>query len=171
MLPRIKTVTLLILVVLSVRGQTNQSSVTNRIPPSQRVEQMRLFSIEGRRLICGKIVKLLPGGLVIESGYTNLLRAPLNRSWLVPATVNASRAADLVETQEPGSVCEGLVFLTDLPKSRRLKPKIYDYVVIEGYPAGKYTYTSVGSIQRTVRRFSAVLEKSVVLNLQSSLAK
>jgi hypothetical protein len=61
-----------------------------------------------------------------------------------------------------------LVFLTDIPKSRRLKPKIYDYVIIEAYPTGQYTYTSVGSVQRTVRKFSANLEAAVRVNLENS---
>ena len=39
--------------------------------------------------------------------------------------------------------------------------------MIEGYPAGQYTYTSIGSVQRTVRRFAASLETAVKLNLQA----
>ena len=74
-------------------------------------------------------------------------------------TVVASRAANLLEHDEPGSAADGLVFLTDFPKSRKARPVRYDYVIIEGYPAGQYTYTSLGTIQRTVRHFSAVLTK------------
>jgi hypothetical protein len=33
--------------------------------------------------------------------------------------------------------------------------------MLEGYPAGEYTYTSVGSVQRTVRKFSASLDAAV----------
>ena len=127
---------------------------------------MRAVCINGRRSICGKVLKILPDGLVIESGYTNLLRKPLDRSWLIPGTVTASRAPNLVEGNEPGVVCVGFVVLTNLPKSRRAKPNPYDYVILEAYPAGQYTYTSVGSLQRTVRRFSASLEAAVKLNLQ-----
>ena len=65
-----------------------------------------------------------------------------------------------------GAICIGPVFLTDLPKSRGNKPKQYDYVIIEGYPAGQFTYHSVGTVQHTVRRFSAQLVKAVELNLQ-----
>jgi len=121
-------------------------------------------------MICGEIVKVLPDGLVVDSGYTNLLREPLVRSWLVPGTVSASRAAGLVEGNSPDSVCVGLVFLTDLPKSRRLKPKLYDYVIIEAYPAGHYTYHSIGTIERSVRRYSGILEKAVDLVLASEQA-
>ncbi len=143
-------------------------SQTNAIPSfAEHLQQIRMACIQSRRCICGKIVKVFPDGLVVDSGYTNLLRAPLNRSWLVPGTVAANRVTGLVEGHEPGSVCVGPVFVTDLPRSRRLKPKLYDYVIIEGYPAGRYIYTSVGDVRRTVRRFSAVLEKAVEWNLQN----
>ncbi len=163
----------LALTAVSATGQTNASAPATDYPTlarqareyEQATEKIRSDCIQGRRIICGRILKILPDGLVVESGYTNLMRAPLNKSWLVPGTVQTSRAATLVEGKEPGCVCVGLVFLTDLPKSRaRTKPKPYDYVVIQGYPAGKYTYTSVGTIQRTVRRFSAGLPSAIRLN-------
>jgi hypothetical protein len=132
-----------------------------------RAERVRAECIRGRRTLCGKILLVLPAGLVVESGYTNLLREPLTRSWLVPGTVSATRAQDQVESHEPGSPCFGTVFLTDLPRKRGPKPKRYDYVIIEGYPAGHYTYTSLGTIHKTVRRFSAELARAVELNLQS----
>ena len=129
---------------------------------AQRYEQTRVECIQARRIICGKIIKVLPDGLVIESGYTNLMRAPLNKSWLIPGTVVASRPANLVEANEPGTICVGLVFLADQPKGRGKpkKPKIYDYVDVEGFPLGQYTYTSVGGIQRTVRQFTTKLAKA-----------
>jgi hypothetical protein len=46
----------------------------------------------------------------------------------------------------------------------------YDYVVLHSYPAGQYTYTSVGGIQHTVRRFSGGLETAVNLLLRSEPA-
>lgn len=144
-----------------------QSQIHPAPPTAQQVEQMRAACIAGRRSVCGKVLKILPDGLVVESGYTNLLRAPLDHSWLVPGTVTASRAPNLVEGNTPGSICAGLVVLTHLPKSRRAKVKTYDYVIIEAYPAGRYTYTSVGSLQHTVRRFSASLETAVKLDLQA----
>jgi hypothetical protein len=176
------------LATLSATAQTNQVSITpvagatsspvtqpfqspaNQTPSlAERIQQIRAACIQNRRSICGKILQVLPEGLVVDSGYTNLLRAPLNRSWLVPGTVTASRAAGLIEGREPGSICAGLVFLTDIPKSRRLKPKAYDYVILEGYPTGQYTYTSVGNVQRSVRKFSAILEKAVDLKLQTEI--
>ena len=148
-----------------IQTQTNQMSIV------QRAQQMRAACIENRRSICGKILKVLPDGLVIESGYTNLLRSPLDRSWIVPGTVTASRAPNLIELNEPGAICVGLVFLADTPKSRRVKVNQYDYVVIQAYPAGQYIYTSVGDVRRTVRRFSASLENAVGLNLQAEDGK
>ena len=147
----------------------NFQSRTNRDPSFvQQIEPVRAACIQGRRSICGKVLQILPEGLVVESGYTNLMRSPLNRSWLVPGTVTASRAPNLVEGNEPGAICVGLAVLTNLPKSRRAKVNKYDYVIIEAYPVGQYTYTSVGSLQRTVRRFSASLDAAVKLNLQGN---
>jgi hypothetical protein len=134
---------------------------------AQRAEQIRADCIRGRRSICGKILAVLPDGLVVESGYTNLLRQPLTASWLVSGTVTASRAVNLMEGAEPGSVCLSTVYLTDYPKSKKLKPKRYDYVIIQGYPTGQYTYNSLGTIHKTVRRFSAQLTKAVELNLKT----
>jgi hypothetical protein len=137
-----------------LQSQTNQS-----LSISQQVEDCRMDCIQHRRTICGKILKVLPDGLVVDSGYTNLVRPALNRSWLVPGSVKARPAAHLVEGDQPGCVCIGLVFLTDLPK----KPvaKVYDYVDITGYAAGSYTYNSVGDLRRTIRKFSTQLAKAV----------
>ena len=141
--------------------------------PDVRAEHIRTACIQGRRTICGKVLQILPEGLVVESGYSSLLRPELRRSWLVPGTVSAERDSHLVEGQVPGDVAAGLVFLTDLPRSRgaKPKPKPYDYVVIQAYPAGQYTFTSVGTIQRTVRRFSCGLETAVKLNFQAEQPK
>jgi len=134
----------------------------------QAAEKIREQCIQGRRTICGRILKVLPDGLVVESGYTSLMRPPLDRSWLVPATVPASREPNLVEGNEPACVCVGLVFLSDIPKSRSAKPKPYDYVVIQAYPAGQYTYASAGTIKRTVRRFAALLQSAVLVNCDAA---
>lgn len=175
-------VLLVVLAVFSAVAQTNDAAGATNSESAEvkaaeafraavlRTEQMRDQCIQGRRLICGKILQVKPEGLVVESGYTNLLREPLTKSWLVPGTVTASKAENQVEGNEPGSMCIGRVFLTDLPRSRGgsrgAKPKQYDYVIITGYPAGQHTYTSLGTITRTVRCFSAQLTKAVQANLQ-----
>ena len=124
-------------------------------------EKLRTECIEGRRMICGRILRIFPGGLLVESGYTNLMREPLTKSWLVPGTATAARAVNLIESNEPGALCAKTVFLTDLPRG---KPHLYDYVIICGYPAGEFTYTSVGTVTKTVRHFSASLEKAIKVN-------
>lgn len=176
----------LFFVAFSAAAQTTSVGIANRPaaisqPPSHstnqtlsvadRAERIRAACIFGRRSICGKILKVLPEGLVIESGYTNLLRSPLDRSWLVPGTVTASRAPNLVEGNEPEAVCVGLVFLSDLPKSRLAKARQYDYVILQAFPAGEYTYASVGDIHRTLRRFSFKLEAAVQFHLGEELEK
>jgi hypothetical protein len=178
-----KSIFLFCFAALSASAQTNAVNVVSNPPPQiiqtqtnqtpaieERAEHIRAVCVQGRRLICGKILKVFPDGLVVESGFTNLMRAPLDRSWLVPGTATASRAPDLIEDREPGSMCAGVVFLTDIPKSRRSKlqqPKQYDYVIIQGYPAGQYTYTSLGTIERTVRRFSVGLQTAINLCLEA----
>ena len=138
----------------------NQES--NRLTTQQLSEQSRARCIAERRSICGKILRILPNGLLVESGYTNLARTPLTKSWLIPGIVTAARGENLLESREPGALCIGTVLLTDLPRG---KPHQFDYVVIAGYPTGEFTYTSVGSVRKTVRRFSANLDKAVKTNL------
>jgi hypothetical protein len=173
-----KIFALIVLVALNLSAQNIDIAATNAakptaetgLPPTaaQRAEQIRAECLQGRRIICGKILKVLPNGLVVDSGYTDLLRPPLNKSWLIPGRVTASRPAGLVESREPESVGVGVVFLTDLPRLRGAKPKQFDYVSLLGYPAGEYTYNSVGTVQKTVRHFSANLLKAVDLNFKTA---
>lgn len=124
-------------------------------------EQIRAACIEGRRLVCGKVLKVFPDGLVIESGYTDLLRPPLTESWVVPGTVSASRNTTSLELNQPGTPCFGLVFLTDIPK--RPKVKAFDYVILMGYPAGQYEYSPAPGVRHQIRKFSAGLDTAVRL--------
>jgi hypothetical protein len=155
------------LAAASAFAQTNlppasTSPNDENIAVMQHVEELRARCIENRRIICGKILKILPEGIVVDSGYTNLMRAPLNQSWLIPGAVVAERATNVVEQAAADSVCIGQVFLIDLPKPPRgMKPKIFDYIILEGFPMGTYTYTSVGSVQHTVRQFSTKVTDAV----------
>lgn len=180
----IKFTCLFFVAVLSASAQTNPAVAVSNSPAPvtqpqtnhnlsivEHAEQIRAECIQGKRCICGKILKVLPDGLVIESGYTNLLRSPLDRSWLVPGTVTASRAPNLVESNGPDAVCVGLVFLSDLPKPRLAKARQYDYVIVRAFPAGEHTYTSVGDVHRTVRRFSYKLEEAVQFHLKLETEK
>jgi len=174
-LPGIRVGLLFAFAVLSASAQTNSVAPENRpetspiatnqaLSAALRFQKIRMDCIKARRIVCGKIMRVLPEGLVVESGYTNLMRAPLNKSWYIPGTVVATRAANLVEENEPDAICVGLVFLADLPKSRGKpkKPKLYDYVNLEAFPMGTYTYTSVGTVQHTVRRFTAKLSNATL---------
>ncbi len=145
----------------------NSISISNPAPDvrvlAQKAEQLRAVCINGRRHICGQVLQVTPGGLVVDSGYTDLLRAELSQSWVAPGTVATSRSANLVEENTPGSPCIGLIFLADIPK--RPAVKLYDYVIIEAYPAGEYIYQPVASVTKNIRRFSARLEGAVQWNL------
>ena len=153
-----------ILLAFSTAAQTNRpapgnaASVQKDLSSAELKEQVRNRCIEGRRSICGRILRIFTNGVLVESGYTNLLRAPLTKSWLVPGVVTASPARNIVESKEPGAICVGTVFVTDLPRG---KPHLYDYVILCGYPTGEFSYVSVGSVKKTVRRFSANVNKAV----------
>lgn len=140
-------------------------------PEAVRAEEIRASCLANRRCVCGRVLKVFPTGVLVDSGYTTLFRSALRGAWLLPSTVMARRDPHLVEGHEPDSVCVGLVFLTDLPRRPHSKrpPTVhpYDYIVLHSYPAGQFSYTSVGGIQRTVRRFSGGLETAVNLILHS----
>ena len=122
-------------------------------------ERTRANCILSRKMILGKIIKILPEGLVIECGYTNLMDMPNTRSWLIKGTGVAFRPKIQLDADRSDGICVGLIFLSDVPKSRGItkKPMLYDYVTVEGFPMGHYTYVSVGSVQRTVERFTSNL--------------
>lgn len=129
----------------------------------QNAEQIRTRCIEGRRYVAGRVLQVTTNGIVVDSGYSKLLSPPFNRSWLVSGTASVLRDTSLVEESRPDAVCAGLVFLSNIPK--RPAVKNYDYVVIHGYPAGKYVYVPAPGVEKTIRRFSASLERAVESNL------
>ncbi len=147
--------------------QTNTNATVNTVAGAVRDEEIRAACVQGRRIICGRILEVRPDGLLVESGYTDLLRAPLNQTWLVPGTATATRDTSLVESDRPDAICAGRIWLTGLPKSRTLKPKVYDYVNLHAYPAGNYTEVLPGNQPRTIRRFAAGLETAIRLNRSS----
>jgi hypothetical protein len=157
---------LFFLAALSASAQTNSVTRTNQ-PPSldQRAAEIRNACINGRRAVCGKVIKILPDGLVVDSGYTGLLEPPFNQSWVVTGGASLSRDPKAMEVNKPASACIGLVFLTDIPK--RPAVKLYDYVVIQAYPAGEYTYMPVADVRKTIRKFSAGLDTAIKLNLET----
>jgi hypothetical protein len=152
--------------VAPISAQTN--AVEQNLSDAQRVEAIRKDCIQNRRRICGKIIKILRDGLVVDSGYMDLMRPQLNGSWLIDGSVEAHGPGNVIEEHQSGSVCIGLVFLADLPKTPKARPKAYDYVNLEAFPAGPYSYESVGNLRRTVRKFSAKLSKAVEWKLDQA---
>src|SRR5437870_447400 len=116
-----KLLLLFSLVVLAGCADKNPAVRTEQLAPAQtaaaspplspaatvsvRAEQIRTDCIKGRRLICGRVLKVFPDGLVVDSGYTDLLRPPLTESWVVPGTATASRDRTALELNEPGTPC------------------------------------------------------------------
>lgn len=143
-------------------SQTLLDPTNENMAIMQHVEQLRAICIKNRRIICGKVLKILPDGIVVDSGYTNLMRAPLNQSWLIPGATTAARATNFVEGSDPDSICFGQVFLTDLPRPpANHKLKIFDFVILEGFPMGKRTYLSSANVEHTVRTFSTKVANAV----------
>jgi uncharacterized repeat protein (TIGR03806 family) len=140
--------------------------VSAQTSPGDRSEQLRAECIQGRRYICGRVLKVTPAGLIVDSGYPSLLQPPFNHSWVTRAIANPPRPAALVEGAEPDSIAVGLVLLTDLP--RRPAVHAYDYIALHGYPAGHYDYLPAPGVTKKIRRFSGGLETAVRLNLQSN---
>jgi hypothetical protein len=134
-----------------------------------RAQQVRADCVQGRRVICGKVIQILTNGVVVDSGYTRLMNPPFTKSWRISGTASVSRDANAVELNSPGTPCIGLVLLTRYPKRPALK--LYDYVSILGYPAGQYNYVPVPGVKKTLRRFSASLETAVKLSLQPAEAQ
>lgn len=152
---------------LSADGQTNippsahQPNQTS--PRGQRVTDARAACVNGRRCICGKVIKIVSEGLVVESGYTALMEPPFTGSWVIPSGALVNRDPKLIERDEPASPCIGTVLLTDFPK--RPAVKLYDYVLLQGYPAGEYLYTPVQGVQKEIRKFAGGLDTAVKLKL------
>ena len=142
------------------------SAQTNTNNLAKRPEDVHAACVEGRRYVCGKVLQILPDGLVVDSGYAELLKPPFNRSWVVQRQATVQRDPAAVEQNRPDAICIGTVFLTATPKKPAVE--LYDYVVLHAYPAGSRTYDPVPGISKTVRRFSGSLERAVELNLQSA---
>jgi hypothetical protein len=156
-------------VVLPAAAQTNFTSSTNQTNQmsarDQRAAEIRAACINGRRCVCGKVVKIVPEGLVVDSGYTALMDPPFTQSWVISGGALVNRDAKLLERSEPASPCIGTVLLTDYP--RRPAVKLYDYVLLQAYPAGEYLYTPVPGIQKPIRKFAGGLDTAVKLKLET----
>ena len=161
----------LLLIIFSARlpamGQTNASTPgtsTNQIAVrNQRAAEIRVACINGRRCVCGKVIGIVPEGLIVESGYIALMEPPFSQSWVIPAGALVKRDSKLLERSAPASPCIGTVLLTDFPS--RPAVKLYDYVLLQAYPAGEYLYTPVPGVEKQIRKFAGGLDTAVKIKL------
>jgi hypothetical protein len=148
---------------LPAMAQSNVSSSTNQTNQislrEQRPEQIRAACINGRRCVCGKVIEIVPQGLIVESGYTALMEPRFAGSWVIPGGALVHRDPKLIEHTEPASPCIGTVLLIDFPK--RPAVKLYDYVLLQAYPAGEYLYAPVPGVQKQIRRFAGGLDTAI----------
>jgi len=160
-------------IAIALAGLTalNQTSspfaqpATNNAGAVSLEQQTRAACIQGRRYIAGRVERITSEGLVVDSGYDGLLQPPFSASWVLPATVVPKRNPNAIENKDPDALCIGLVFLFDYPK--RPAVKTGEYVVIHGYPAGRYEYSPAPSIHKTLRKFSGGLEKAIKTTIES----
>src|SRR4051812_43533425 len=148
---------------LPAMGQTNAASSTNQAEQlaarEHRAAETRAACINGRRCVCGKVIKIVPEGLIVESGYTALMEPPFTGSWVISGGALVNRDPKLIERSEPASPCIGTVLLTDFPK--RPTVRLYDYVLLQAYPAGEYHYTPVPGVEKHIRKFAGGLETAL----------
>lgn len=109
---------------------------------------------------------MVPEGLIVESGYTALMDPPFAGSWVIPGGALVNRDPKLIERSEPASPCIGTVLLTDFP--RRPAVNLYDYVLLQAYPAGEYLFTPVPGVQKPIRRFTGGLDTAVKNKLETA---
>jgi hypothetical protein len=158
---------LLLFSLLPAAAQTNVTSSTNQISArDRRVAEIRTACINGRRCVCGKVIKMVPEGLVVDSGYTALMDPPFTQSWVFPGGALVNRDGKLLERSEPASPCVGTVLLTDFP--RRPAVNLYDYVVLQAYPAGEYLFTPVPGVEKPIRKFAGGLDTAVKMKLEAA---
>jgi len=146
--------------VTSLANERNQTAVRDR---DQRAADIRAACINGRRCVCGKVIKIVPEGLIVESGYTALMEPPFTGAWVIPGGALVNRDSKLIERSEPASPCIGTVLLTDFPK--RPAVKLYDYVLLQAYPAGEYLYIPVPGVEKQIRKFAGGLDTAVKIKL------
>jgi len=146
--------------VTSLANESNQTAVRDR---DQRAADIRAACINGRRCVCGKVIKIVPEGLIVESGYTALMEPPFTGAWVIPGGALVNRDSKLIERSEPASPCIGTVLLTDFPK--RPAVKLYDYVLLQAYPAGEYLYIPVPGVEKQIRKFAGGLDTAVKLKV------
>jgi hypothetical protein len=161
-----KLLLLMMFSALPAVAQTNVSTSakqTNQIVRDRRAADIRAACVNGRRCVCGKVIKIAPEGLVVESGYTALMHPPFTGSWVFPSGSLVNRDSKLIERDEPASPCIGTVLLTDFPK--RPTVKLYDYVLLQAYPAGEYLYTPVPGVEKQIRKFAGGLDTAVKLKV------
>jgi hypothetical protein len=64
-----KLAALFLLTVMPVMAQSNNASTSqgSGLDYMRATEKIRAQCVEGRRIICGRIVKILAGGLIVDS--------------------------------------------------------------------------------------------------------
>src|SRR5438045_2568281 len=72
----------LLFAIFPSSAQTNSNLPSSYAATNaSRAEQIRSACVEGRRYVSGKVLQITTDGLIVDSGYPDLLNPPFNKSW------------------------------------------------------------------------------------------
>jgi hypothetical protein len=124
------------------------------------VEILRNRVFQTCRIIWGRVVQKLPGGLLVDSGEDPLPGVVTGEPEFEPnGDMGTTGRTEADEVNEPGAKCTGLVFLTDDPQSATAV--VGDYVQVLAYRNGNYVYRPASGGPKSVRKFTADFDKAV----------
>jgi hypothetical protein len=146
-----------------VEEQTKDQAIyDNQLLASQQfqVEVLRNRVFQTCRIVWGRVVQKLPGGLLVDSGEEPVPEALKSEpEFEAHGNMTTTHKTEGDEAKEPGAQCKGLVFLADYPD---YGPAVVgDYVQILVYRMGDYIYRPAFGGQKTVRKFTADLDKAI----------
>jgi hypothetical protein len=125
-----------------------------------QVEALRNRAFQTCRIIWGRVVQKLPGGLLVDSGEEPVAEVVKSEpDFEAHGNMTTTYKTEADEAKEPGAECRGLVFLTDLPESNSIG--VDDYVQILAYRSGQYSYRPTSGGQTALRKFTADLDKAI----------
>jgi hypothetical protein len=142
----------------------DQAIYDNQLLASQQfqVEALRNRVFQTSRIIWGRVVQKLPGGLLVDSGQQAVAGVVRGEpEFEANGNMTTTHKTEADESKEPGAECKGLVFLADYPQYSSAVTG--DYVQILAYQTGEYSYRPASGGQKTARKFTADFEKAVAM--------
>lgn len=117
--------------------------------------------IDSSRTVAGKVIQKLPDGLLVDSGAEVMAEVGKTEFTYGKYSVSSVTHTGVGEGNQPGTTCLGLVLLQDHPRYSDMVDGAYVKVI--AYPIGQYQYTTVQNASKTVRKFSADLDRAFAI--------